>query len=283
MIELNFMEDWKKYLEKEMVILGKLYNQSATIEWNTTNYLNLKRIVISNNKRTIHESKELCVPSKHANDYEEIKKMIRNGNDLYPYLSRKLEKDENFKELMLNDWGITHLHFKRKGTEYVLFTMFTETDAYVIQAMPHGKKYPLVWVNSELLEILHNNWPELIDVYKARMITGDHLEPKEKYVLRYNGVNTLITTKDGSTYYPFGGGICTSGYNIYDVIDTDKIIDTLSKEEDFERSNESDFRKTLKISEEENLTIKLIFEKTGCWLYEPDRKIKFNLFIDNKC
>jgi hypothetical protein len=171
---VDFKNDWKEFLAKEMTEMGSQYDSKKSLEQNTIRYFNAKRRIVSNKPRALHESKELCVPSKHFGAYSDLKRLISLGGDIRPYLSRKT-KDANDNDLLLNAWGIHHLHFLSKRTEDVLFVRFTDTDAFIVQVLPHGHGHADVWVNTLLIEILHKNWPEIIAGHKVAGISGEDL------------------------------------------------------------------------------------------------------------
>lgn len=192
MITLDFKNDWKEFLVKEMAELGFKYEFSRSLHENTIIYLNAKRRIVSNKPRAIRESKELCIPSEHSEAYDDLKRLISEGGDLQPYLSRKTKKvNANYNDLLLNEWGIHHLHFIPGGTKDVLFVRFMDTDAFVIQALSHGADHSDVWVNTLLIEILHNNWPERIARYKIEKIKGEHLITTESLNIRKSHGNVI--------------------------------------------------------------------------------------------
>jgi hypothetical protein len=274
MITLDFKNDWKEFLSKEMTELRFKYDVLISLEENTIRYLNAKRRIVSNKPRSIHESKELCIHAKHSEAYDNLKRLISEGRDLRPYLSRETRK-ANRNDLLLNVCGVHHLHFLPAGTKDILFVRFTDTDAYIIQAFPHGRDHSDVWVNTQLIEVLHNNWPEIIASYKLANIRGEYLATEERLTIRKNHGNAIINVSDSTCY--FLGGIMASGTCIYDRINCDKIIAGLTEYEDWVKTNEDNFRVALKISEAEPLSIKLIIEDQEYWLYEPVRKARFQL------
>jgi len=74
-----------------------------------------------------------------------------------------------------------------------------------------------------------------------------------------------------------GGGIVASGACLSDIVSYEKLIINLSYWEKLVISNEINFRTALRISKSDPLLIKLMFDDQECWLYEPIRKVKFQL------
>lgn len=146
----------------------------------------------------MRESRELDV-SQHLSDYSALKKLIEEGGDLKPYLSRDIARryraDKN--DGLLNAWGIQHLHFRPQGTKYVLFVIIKDADVFVIQSLPHDG--PDAWVNPQLLQIIQDNWPDLAPP-RIRGIQPEPLSIKNRVDLRKNNVNFLTATSDGTSY-----------------------------------------------------------------------------------
>jgi len=273
---VDFKNDWNEFLAKEMTEMGFKYDTQKSLEENTIRYFNAKRRIVSNKPRAIHESKELCVPSEHSGAYRDIKEIISHGRDIRPYLSRKT-KDANDNDLLLNEWGIHHLHFSPERTKDVLFVRFTDTDAFIIQALPHGLGNSDVWVNTLLIEILNKNWPEIIARHKVVGISGEHLNTMERLNIRKSHANVAVNVSDGRCYAVPGGGIMASGACFSDIVSCDKLFEELASWEEVVRANETNFRTALRISKTDPLLIKLMFEDQECWLYEPVRKVRFQL------
>src|ERR1700674_3626538 len=176
MLVVDFRNDWKEYLSEKLMELGGYYDDSMNLVDNTIIYFNAVRRILPSKKRTVFESTELLIPVEYAEGYEKIKHIIRNGEDLKPYLS-KGTKSLTANDLLLNEWGIHHLHLGNsldddgyiERTEHLLFLMFTDGAAYMLQVMNHG-----AWTNTYLIQILHDNWPEVLSKCKTS-ISPEHL------------------------------------------------------------------------------------------------------------
>jgi hypothetical protein len=170
------------------------------------------------------------------------------------------------------------LHFRPEGTTGpVLFVKFTDTDAFAVQALLHGHGHPHVWVNEQLIQILHSNWPELIAPRKVVGIRGERLTEAVRKTIRDKHCNTVIEMPDGTCYLSPGGGLVGSGHCSQDILDCDIVFAKLSEWEQLVTANEGSFRAALKISPGDPLSVRLVIEEQGCWLYEPNRKVRFHL------
>ena len=164
---------------------------------------------------------------------EQSERKVERGENINPYLSRKLPNLSANDEL-LNDWGIQHLHLgsslitKKKnrgfieGTPELLFVYFDEQSAYFIVIGDHES-----FGDQELLEILHDNWPEILEKFKApniKSVIPDDLTKKQRYQMRKAGYNLGVNVmRDGTAYVMVGGGIMWSGDNTLDVDGTNRL------------------------------------------------------------
>lgn len=181
-------------------------------------YMNLNRRLIESKPRNISKSKKfICPPELEAN-LKELEEKIQNGDDLTPFLSRQLKKLE-FPDATLNEWGIYHLHlggFKAPdefsgGLNEILFAMFDDKAAYFIQIMTHRD-----WTNKDLINIIHNKWPNLIDRFKIEINSNKKISDPDRSKWRKGGINTPLIMDDGTTYLCPGGGMVITQYNVFD-------------------------------------------------------------------
>lgn len=269
-LNVNFRGDWSDFLQqKGMAACGLKYDQSLTLEENTMRYLNAhdRRIPI-NIPRTIHESRELSIPQEYAADYLALKTLISSGRDLKPYLSRDIlkKKRPDYNDGLLNAWGIQHLHFRSQGTDHVLLCKITDADVFVIQALPHVHD---VWVDTSLLQILHDNWPEEIAAGKCLGVEGESMAANERLALRSQNANFATTMSDGTVYLAPGGGLMASGDCFDDRTNCDKIFEELAYWERIVLDNSARFRAALNWPPSDELSIKMMFVDRECWLCEP--------------
>lgn len=279
-LKVDFRSDWAEFLsQKGMAICGLNYDQSRTLEENTMRYLNAhNRRIPSTARRTVHESRELSVPQKYEADYIALKSLISSGGDLKPYLSRDIvkKKSPDKNDGLLNAWGLQHLHFRPEGTAHILLCRITDTDLFVVQALPHDHG---VWVDTSLLQVLHDNWPEEIAAGKWHGVTGEALPSSERLSLRNHNANFATTMRDGTVYLAPGGGLMASGDCSEDRTDCDKIFAELRYWQEIVRSNAGRFRAALNWPVSKELTIKMIFADRECRLYEPTNGSRLSLTI----
>jgi hypothetical protein len=279
-LKVDFRGDWAEFLrQKGMAICGLDYDHSRTLEENTMRYLNAhnRRIPITA-RRAVHESRELSIPQEYEADYEALKSLISSGGDLKPYLSRDIHKkkrpDKN--DGLLNAWGIQHLHFRPEGTAHILLCRITDTDVFVVQALPHDHD---VWVDASLLQILHDNWPEEIAAGKWHGVPGEAMPSSERLNLRNQNANFATTMRDGTVYLAPGGGLMASGDCSEDRTDCDKIFAELTYWQEIVRGNAARFGAALNWPLSKELSIRMSFQDRECCLYEPTTGSRLSLTI----
>lgn len=227
MMKINLFDDFKEILKamiressnklKEMKYEQKIKNLED-LNKICLLYMNLYRRLIEAKPRKIYKSKEFKSPKGLETNLQDLENRIIKGDDLTPFLSRKLKKLD-FPDATLNEWGIYHLHLGglknpdefSGGFNELLFVMFDDSNAYFIQIMTHKD-----WTNKELITIIHKNWPALITRFKTMMISVEKTSDSDRMKWRKGGINIPITMDDGTTYFGPGGGILLTQYSILD-------------------------------------------------------------------
>jgi hypothetical protein len=211
-IDVDFKNDWVAYLRTAgMPACGLEYKNSRSPEENTMRFLNAyNRRIPAAKPRTVHESRELSIPHEYRQDYEALVALIKAGGDLKPYLSRHIVKRKrpDWNDGLLNSWGIQHLHFRHGGTDQLLFSVITESAVFMIQTLPHAAEH--LWVNTRLIQILHDNWPETVARAKHGGLRQEVFPAPKRHSLRGYNANFPITVADGTVYLPLAGGTMMS-------------------------------------------------------------------------
>ncbi len=279
MLRVDFEGDWTEFLGTDMAAYGSAYDPSENLRENTVTYLNAKRRIVPRCKRAVQESKELQIPPQHSTDYGGLKKLISEGGDLTPYLSHDIQKKRADKnDGVLNSWGFHYLHFSPKGDIDVLFVRITETDVFVLKTLPHGRGYPETWVDTELLRIMHENWPDAA-VGMVVGIRGESPMPTERTNLRSKNVNFATTMPDGTVYLAPGGGITGSGRCSLDVSASDYLLSQLPHWQRVVEENETDLRSALNVPSPKELCIRMRFDNGEWRLYQADANREIRLIV----
>lgn len=277
MFKFDFKEDWKIYVGAELKALGFSYEKNTSANKNFLRLLNAQRRIPNPQSRKIYFAKTFNCPDKFANDFNILCKIISNGEDFLPYLSKKI-KENGYIDSALDDFGVIHFHFRPypKRTGELAFAWVNQNEVYFVDVQMHGKTCPDVWFNTSFVQIIHDNWPGLIARYKLPFKCGKTDSTVRKN-FRKNGVNNHISVSDGSTYTSPGGGFVSGGYTIEDFAKNALVVRHLEKYETLIKQEETQFRIYLKLNKDDFLSLKMGFHilKGIFWVFDPVTEICF--------
>jgi len=287
--ETTLIKDLTKYLKYPE-------NISKNFEELFIEYLNVKNKTlchIENNIDKVYISNEL----KNGEQYKKFKSIIKQiksefENNNFDNIKKRLSKKAEipyFKDYLLNNWDIYHLHLCddmpncRNRKKELLFVKFYENDVYFIDIKDHNS-----FSSKELVEIIHNNWSQIIKYSKVENIID--IQPriendKDIFDLWKDGINVFIPVYDKKLqkevfYTPLSLGINIQGYRINDVFELTNFkreCDNIKKYLDKYSKEIQQF--ILKIKKIKfnilKFTIKLNFEKKVFYLLEKNSNLIF--------
>ncbi|MDG7001095.1 MAG: hypothetical protein JRN15_18530 [Nitrososphaerota archaeon] len=279
-IEVDFKSDWVAYLRKAgLPACGLKYRDNRSPEENTMRFLNAyNRRIPATKPRAVHESRELTIPPQYRKNYNALVALIKAGGDLKPYLSRHIVKRKrpDWNDGLLNSWGIQHLHFRIEGTDHLLFCIITVSEVFLIQTLPHVAEH---WVNTQLVQILHDNWPEMITRARHTGLKPEVFSAAERQSLRGYNANFPITVADGTIYLPLTGGTMASGDSVEDRVNCDKIFHELRFWQGTVALNVFAIRSALKMTDAKKLIVRMAFDNRDCCFYEPTQAVRLGGFV----
>jgi hypothetical protein len=188
-------------------------------------YFNVEKRRIEPMKRTVKLADTFVCPKDLKSGWEKLKIEIKNGQDINPRLSKKID-DPFYKDPMLLDWGVHHFHLiENPRSNRILFALVTKDCFYAIGIYTHKD-----WAKNDVVENIHRNWPDAIAKYKIEGVDLTNNVPEEgRLVLRSKNANVFTKVSDGTVYAPLGGGSTGSGDNILSRIRTDQQKSFLEK------------------------------------------------------
>lgn len=210
-------------------------------------------------KWNVHISSKL----KSNTKIKDIVLKLESGKNINPLLSNKVKKLNQARnaDLLRSEWGIYHLHFQENRSEDLLFVYFEQNNAYLIDILKHEKPDGSVvtWTNTDLIQIMHDNWPHVIKKY---ILNTDSKEPiltvENRKALRRNGANTSIVVNDKTEYLPLGGGFSASKHPTKAVIESNFLYFTVKQLQSIVEENYLDIKAALiNHTTEPNLQLKL--------------------------
>jgi hypothetical protein len=177
--------------------------------------------------RQVFKSKTLnerILDGEAAAALEEIERKILAGEDITPYMSKKV-LDPSYNDRLFNEWLIHHFHLSttKKPNErfysradHLLFIAFGKTQAFFIDVLEHAEDY--VFAKQEFLKIMMDNWPPIMQPFVL-----DHYDPL--FVQDYTDANrekwrrfgySISTIRIGNRVIRTPGiGITTTGTNLH--------------------------------------------------------------------
>lgn len=210
---------------------------------------------------------------------------------LRPWLSTRIERLRT-RDALLDDWGIHHFHLgavrhkERKGfvarTDEVAFAMVRPDAVYFLVATSHNRETaPLVWTQTQLVDMLHRHWPDLMETPTLRA-GGSALTAEKHAELRRCRVNAGVTVSDGTVYYPPGGGVMSNGDGGIDFLYQMQLLRQVEYLETAIQQREVSIRAMLGLREAEELELKARFqidfpEGFAVDIHDPVRKMSVRL------
>lgn len=223
MAKINFIADLKEKITQELCSLGHDPKEEEDLDTVLTRYLNFRVRIPPTIEWTVNQSKELAnkiLPQEITLGLQQLIDKAESGQDLKPHLSTLIDKPD-YKDLMFYDWGIFHFHLgtdshpKRQGfvarTDDLLFAIADSPTArmYLIDIHPHHGGF----TNQDLLRILEENWPEIIEPYALQGVDESTYNASDSDIQRDReaGINPILQTPGGRFLRAMGGGITTAG------------------------------------------------------------------------
>ena len=197
-------------------------------------FYNWQNRFISVRRRSVHLSPEL--QARNSTEVKELADKIEKGYDLTLHLSKRVEKvfianprqpclgsGREDLDLLLNEWGIHHLHTHR-GSAELLFVTFRHDDAYLLDLLDHK-----AWTKESLVEIAVTNWPNAgLFTINPRMTLEFPVPERSRWPLRAAAINTPVQLPVGIVSGP---GMVRSGTSAAIEIKINKLWADIAQDE----------------------------------------------------
>ncbi|AUX31909.1 MULTISPECIES: hypothetical protein [Sorangium] len=225
----DFPKDIREQLARELRTQGIEVSDDLS-PWDIAlRYFDFQMRMIPIKPRSVVRSTELserALPDDLQAGVQAIVEDAVAGRDLSPYLSRQW-KNMDRHDLLLKDWGVHHMHLggrridssgivKRGGP--LLFSFPTADSLYLIDVLDHN-----AFAAQRIVQILHDNWPQLIAHGKLPGISSiwpNDDETRRKLTRprrsKPNGpfFGMAVEVSDGTAYGAIGGGYVTTGHSL---------------------------------------------------------------------
>ena len=181
-----------------------------------------------------------------------LRHRFESGEPVMPFLSREVNYTEPKKpEGLLWDYGMHHLHLSCKDgrdgfvkrSDWLLFVVVSDQDVFFVDVRRHEDPEKFQWVRQDLLDIVHNNWPELTESRVLHGITARKVTNAEKLELRRKNVNVAHEV-GGRVIAPLGFGTSGDGHSTLCRFSADKLLHDLEQHQRILDSSSAELRAT---------------------------------------
>ena len=225
-IRCNLRDDLNVFAEVKMQSKGYKWRKNHKIS-SFHQYMNLLNREVTPSPREVFISNELSCPNELKTGFDTFVNTLKHGHNVNAYLSSNLKR-ACYNDGFLNDFGLHHFHLgtgicsagKSKGfinrTGPVLIAYITDKTAHLIGVYEHGENAsPYLWTDQFVIEVIHNEWPEVLSVFKINGISpaSEPITSEQRKVLRSKSCNSFIEMPDGTIYAPIGGGLTSANTN----------------------------------------------------------------------
>jgi hypothetical protein len=222
-VHADFLNDVRGQLASYLHASGHTVPAPLSVDAVAFRYFDLRWRELPAQPRTVVKSRELAqqvLTADHQAGLDAIVEDAEAGRSLVPYFS-KMWKQLDLRDPLFDDWYVRHLHLggrtiESKGfvkrTGPVLFAYINNDTLYMIDVMEHDTtKEPTAFAKKRIVQILHDNWPDVIKHGKTTGFT--HLSPNDdesRRLLSRNrkGFNASLGVEvaDGTVYSLISGG-----------------------------------------------------------------------------
>ena len=213
------LSDWAK---NKLIEANVEYEKSGRVPF-FIQYLNYQAKLVRATSRKVTYSKEFSVSPENQKGFDSLCNLLTTGKNVNAYLSKSSLSAKRI-DGMLDNFGIKHFHLGDtiengfiKRTKEIALGLVTDEEVFFILSKNHGKGHSNTWYETDVLEILHKQRPDLIEHCKVtHMCDLSNLISNTKDIknFRDSNINAPITLDDGTSYMPFNLGQTTAGFPI---------------------------------------------------------------------
>ncbi|WP_367105807.1 hypothetical protein [uncultured Psychrobacter sp.] len=217
----NALETINNWAKEQLNIKGVSFNKSGKIPF-FIQYLNYLSKSIILKPRKVEKSKKFKIRPENESGFKKLYNSLELGLDANPYLSKQI-LDARKVDGMLDNFGIKHFHLGgvindkfSSRTEEIALAIITDDEVFFVTSKPHGKNYRDIWYDKDVIEIVHEERPDLIEHCRVSMfeeLSNDISDTRDIKAFRDANVNTTITLDNGTLYMPFNLGQSLAGFS----------------------------------------------------------------------
>lgn len=193
----------------------------------------MKKIVIPKSRNVIISPllKNKLKSHPKENEIKLLESLFKQGKDVNYFQSKRLFQTK-FHDHLLYEWNIYHFHLGNtteknskfiKQTDIMLFVYVTDETVVFLDTEKHAEG---IFGDEKWLEILHDYYPELIEIYLDDTIkdVSPKLDSISRQTLWNKGYLIGMTKIRDKVYHSPGIGRSTSGHSVIVVKTSNEII-----------------------------------------------------------
>ena len=209
--EIPFQKEFAELLEQRMTAVG-LKAKSSNPEDIIIQYITLVKRIIPLRPRKMLLAKGFDCPQEIQKGWDLFRTKVEAGDDINPHQSTTVKR-KGYTDLMLSAWQIHHFHLGEtllpsgyiQRTGNILYAMVKDDVILALKIDEHDH-----WSDKDLLDIAHENWPELTSDWDVDATPEVNFSSEEIGKFRKAGVNIIARRADGTS--TLGGyGVTSAG------------------------------------------------------------------------
>ena len=264
---VDFRSDLINIIKSYFSSLGISHNEDGDAMQFATRYceMHIRRIVskprrvhfsveINESLRKLTEEIDLGQREKAQEAWNTVFKiwyLLVNGGDIAPHLSKSINNAHS-QDGLLWDYGMHHFHLSLKldasgfveRSDYLLFAILTDGDALLVDVRQHHDPEGLLWVNQDLLRIVHSNWPEITNSRRLHGVSGANITDREKKNLRDKNLNAVLELGE-QAIAPLGWGTMADGSSTRCRVWASRLLHEIETQQSYFDSQPADLRSAL--------------------------------------
>ena len=244
---MTLYADLSRLIRGQFAKHGISYDRSMRLDRLAARYFEMNIRLIQPTPRQVHVSDEthfsrggLSRRGKRDTSAQDawgavfrLRQLLVDGANVNGLLSTRIRRAAALDGLLWN-YGMHHFHLGRKTDKdgfverscHLMFAIIAPRDAYFVDVRPHPDSRGIGWVSQELLQIVHSNWPNLIEANILHGVSGVELTDEEMQELRRKNFNYAVNI-DGNAIAPLFGGMAGDGSSVLCTLSASQLLNEL--------------------------------------------------------
>lgn len=289
-LKIELRNDYKKVVLRKIQEKGLRISDNQNEDHRIIQYFSYLRKKSYEGPHQVLKSQEFTCPAEVKKGFEKLQKVIEIGGDITPYFNRGASNLEQY-DYLFGDWGIMHFHLGEelipgqnlvKRGDPVLFTYMHDDKVYFLNIYSHGN-----WSNKEVIQLMYNNWSELLENYKVSDAYDVKEEPDSNEIKELRKAGSVyffsIIDNDGGKVIlmPPGLGLTTARTALIDTMAFNNTMINLGHIQEYIINSETELEEWMKengIEKKQEILLELIdFNPSELNLVDKHNEFTYNM------